>query len=781
MCSWQKILRSLLFIAVLLWQLPVGAQQRCSLVISGKVTDDHTSLPLEGATVHIEGTDKNTTTASDGSYQFTNLCPGSYKLLITHINCDRQTITVTLKSNQRRDILMHHTKVELQGVTVQGLRVNNTQVIEKVNTLDVANNKAMGLGDVVKNINGVTLLSTGSTITKPVIHGLHSNRILIMNNGVRLEGQQWGSEHAPEVDPYMAGRFQVIKGAAAVRYGADAIAGVVLVEPRPMPSQPGLQGEFNGAFLSNNLMGVANAIVEQKLAKSPLSWRVQATAKKGGTTRIPGFWLANTGVEELNYSGTIGYKKERWGAEVLFSAFNTKLGLYPGAHVETVAELDSAIKSPVPLPSFQSDFTYNIGRPRQEVQHYTGRLSAFYKIGTKTRLNMLLAHQENRRDEYDSRAFIQLPEMSLDLGTTSGELVFEKTFSQKHLLQIGSLVQRQENVNGAISARQFIRNYKSWMAGGFAIYQFTVNRFDIEAGTRYDYRFFESYYRPAGSPAVEVQTRDFNNLSGSVGVMYRLSPGMRLRANVASAWRPPSPNELYANGVHQGLAAVEIGNPDFKAERALNMNIEWQYNHDSSFSATVTLYHNRIRDFIYLAPTPPPILTIRGYYPVFTYRQTDASFTGADLQTISRWGRLAWTAKASLLYARDLDADDWLIFMPPNRLENSIDWSFKPARNNSRYYQTYAGANWLWVTEQTRIPDADVAVDYAPPPAAYHLFGLEAGTTHRSSGIELGLNITNLFNASYRDYLNRLRYFSDAAGINVQLRARIPFHIHKHS
>lgn len=750
-----------------------GLQAQCRFSLSGTILDDHTNLPLPGATLRLQPGGILATTDADGRYRFSGLCAGSYSLSVTHISCDSVVLTIAVKGNVKKDVLLHHTKVELQGVTVQGLRVNNTQVIERVSSEEVAASRGLNLGEVLKNVNGVTLLGTGSTIAKPVIHGLHSNRILILNNGVRLEGQQWGSEHAPEIDPYVADRFSVIKGAAAVRYGADAIAGVVMVEPRPLPATHGWKAELNLAGFSNNRMGVASAQIENKLKKLPLAWRLQATAKRGGNTRIPGYWLQNTGLSELNYSATVGWKQENWGAEFFFSAFNTKLGLYPGAHVETVDNLMDAIKSPVPLPAFQSDFSYSIARPRQEVQHYTGKLSAFYKWNAKTKLSLALSHQENLRDEYDARAFIALPEMSLNVGTTAGELVFEKTFAQKHLLQAGALVQRQENVNGAISARQFIRNYQSWMAGAFAIWQVSVNRFDIEAGARYDYRFFESFYRPAGSPAVVQHQRNFNNASASVGVLRRLSTAWRLRANVATAWRPPAPNELYANGVHQGLASFEIGNQEFKAERALNLNLELTYAPDSSLQITVAAYRNQINDFIYLAPTPPPILTIRGFYPVFQYRQTNAVLSGVDAQWSYRPGVLGWMGKASVLYARDRQADDWLIFMPANRLENTLE--YRPvAKPQQRWQQRYAGVTWQWVGRQRRTPSPAVAEDYAPPPAAYHLLGIDAGTTHARSGIELGLNISNLLNTRYRDYLNRLRYFSDAAGINVQVRARIP-------
>ncbi|HMP93986.1 MAG TPA: TonB-dependent receptor, partial [Phnomibacter sp.] len=617
----------------------------CTFPRRGPIPDAHTNEPLAGAPIGVGARPGIIAANEQGQYQLTGLCAGTLTLTVSHVACQTQQVVINLRRSQVKNILLHHQKLDLPDVVVRGFSNNQTQASSRVAMADVLKSRGVNLAEVLSQVNGVRMLATGSTIAKPVIHGLHSNRILIMNNGVRLEGQQWGAEHAPEVDPYVAGKFTLIKGAAAVRYGADAIGGVVQVEPRPMPQAAGLRGEANLAAFSNNAMGVGSLLLEQKLASSPLSWRLQTTYKKGGNTRIPGYWLMNTGLQEWNYSGTLAYRQEHWGTELFYSRFNTRLGLYPGAHVETVDDLNAAFPSKSPLPSFRSGFSYAIERPRQQVSHQTLKLSSFYRPAAHTKYSLVFSHQQNQRDEYDSRAFIALPEMSLTLNTTGAEALLEKTFAQKHLLQVGLSGQRQENINGPISARQFIRNYLSYNAAAFAIWQTSIHRWDAEAGLRYDYRWFESYYRPAGSSQIEGHNRQFSNVSASLGTAYRLSAAWQLKANIATAWRPPAPNEMYANGVHQGLASVEIGNPDFAAERALNTNLVLTGRLDSNWTVSITAYQNFIQDFIYLAPTPPPVLTIRGYYPVFPYRQTNARLSGLDADIGYRYRRWEWSAK----------------------------------------------------------------------------------------------------------------------------------------
>jgi iron complex outermembrane receptor protein len=746
--------------------------QSCKLTLQLTIKDDHSLEPLAGASVIWEKQNKVWYTENDGRVQLTNLCPGNYVFQVSHIGCEPREFEINLTTSTAREIWMHHVKVELGEVSVVGIRPSQTEVREDLRGTKLFATRGLNLAQSLEAVNGVRILSTGSTISKPIIHGLHSNRILLVTNGVKLESQQWGTDHAPEIDPFASDKFSVVKGAASVRYGAEAIGGVVIAEPRRFPHEKGVSGEINAVAFSNNGMGVISGLLEGgSESKNPIGWRLQGTLKKGGSTRIPGYWLANTAIDEGNFSAGISLQKNQWNWDASFTYFSTQLGLYPGAHVDNIDDLNNAIASEKPL--FPGSFTYDIDRPYQQAKHWMAKAGAKIIWNNEHNSSFWIAHQENQRDEFDARAFNPFPELSLNMGTTSAEILHNYEPVSGLVWQNGANFSFQQNINNPSSARIFIRNFESWNVGGFSILKLKSGKFRNEAGIRYDYKFFESYYRQ--NSILTVHNRTFSNVTATLGTYFAATPRLSLMMNVASAWRPPAPNELYANGLHQGLAAVEIGNPDFKAEKALNVNFQIIYKKDSTFLIEGTFYNNYINDFIYLQPVQPPALTINGFYPKFEYRQTKANLTGLDFSTsYFITNNVELSGKANVLFARNLAIDDWLILMPADRYEIAASYFF-PSGN--KFTRPYVKASVSHTVEQKRVPDDKANPflnDYAPPPPAFTLIEWEAGTILTRSKIQAGLSVYNLMNTSYRDYMNRFRYFADEAGLNIALRIKIP-------
>ena len=210
----------------------------------------------------------------------------------------------------------------------------------------------------------------------------------------------------------------------------------------------------------------------------------------------------------------------------------------------------------------------------------------------------------------------------------------------------------------------------------------------------------------------------------------------------------------------------------------------------SKWSFEVGLYTKLINDFIYLQPTYPPQLTIRGAFPSFRFSQTNARLNGADISIgyeISH--HLKWLGKASLLRAWDRSNKDWLIQMPSDRIENEIEYSF----NNGLFFkESYVKLNVQHVLKQNRVPSSGnieitrpdgskyLAPDYAPPPSAYALFGIEMGSQLLigKTNLNVTLAATNLLNTAYRDYMNAFRYYADEMGRNISLRIKMPFEFH---
>ena len=748
--------------------LTVNAQgQNCKLVLSGNVIDASNNAPLEKAVVEIKELGLKFVTDVKGQYHFFDLCAGNYTIVVNHISCDSVVLKTAVQRNQIKNFRLPHSFNQLETVSVRSkkdLMVNTIR--EELSAKAIEKTRGQSLGEILKQVNGVAVLQTGSTIFKPVIHGLHSQRILLVNNGVRLESQQWGTDHAPEIDPFIADKFTVLKGAGALRYGSDAIAGAVLIEPKPLLKQAGKNAEFNSTYFSNNRQYVFNGMYEASPLNLPeFSYRIQATYKKGGNARTPDYWLYNTGLEEFNYSATAGYRKNRFNTELFFSSFQTALGIFMGAHVGNLTDLQNAIQSKKPIQNIDQ-FSYEILRPRQSVQHTTVKSKSQYLLLNDHKINLILSYQSNVRQEYDRALLSPRPELDLNITTTLVDLNYESASSKKRQYAFGTNAMLQENV--WTGSRFFIPNFRVQNIALYATQSLNLNDWMLDGGLRYDFKSLTTFRNQ--NDALSSIERTFGNASGTLGATYKITPNLRWLINSAFAWRAPQVNELYVNGLHHGTASFEIGNPDLKSEKALNFSTQLKYKSDSSWQVDLTLYNNIINDFINMNPSTPATLTLRGAYPTFKFIQTNALLRGLDFsvqKTIN--AHLSTSAKTALLWATDRKTNDWLIQMPANRVEGEFTYSF----NSDILKNAAVELRLLHMMQQTRIPKN--IPDYLPPPSAYNLLNVDFNTDLMlgKQTINLGVAVLNLLNERYRDYMNRFRYFNDEPGRSINLRCKI--------
>ena len=628
---------------------------------------------------------------------------------------------------------------------------------------------------------------------------------MILNNGVRQEGQQWGSEHAPEVDPFVASRLTVIKGAASIRYGSDAIGGVILVEPKAMPDQPGVSGELNLVGATNGGMGVVSGLVEGASAKKlallhentagwrsiswrSLSWRVQGTLKQAGYVRTPDYFLENTSYREQNFSADVHYDRQfrtgnRAGIELFYSRFSTRIGLFTGAQVGSLPDLYAALSRPEPLA--QPGFSYQLGRPYQQVQHDLLKLRAFWRSAQFGTLTATVARQQNTRQEFDYLSFsrAETPELYLQLITHTADLVWEHRprRSAKNGVWSGS-VGFNGITQGNIRRYLFlIPNFRNYGGGLFAIERYARNRWVLEGGLRYDYRWLQAYFLDEQTNTVYAKTNAWQNANGSLGASYQLRPELLLTANVGTAWRAPNVADLYANGLHQSAVAYERGNPNLVPEQAYNGTISAEYQ-GKRWSAELGLFNNLIQNYIYLRPDSLPVVRQRGAFPAYSYDQVRARFRGIDATlTANLTNRLTLTSKTSLLQAYDHTNGRHLVSITPNRTDNSLRYQWA---DRGKFTGLYASLTGLYVARQRRVPavssrtEAGQVIftgDFAPPPPAYFLVGAEAGFAWQVAGqpVRVVLTGSNLLNTHYRDYLNRFRYFADEPGRNISLKINV--------
>ncbi|OLY92319.1 iron complex outermembrane recepter protein [Cnuella takakiae] len=765
-----------IFLLLLLGNAAFAGAQQCSGILTGHVHHSASHENLAGASVYVAELNQTRVTNDKGDFKFDSLCAGHYTLHISHISFDTVIRYVGLQGASHLDVDMPLNKTTLEGVTVAANRQPSTGIRKELAGAALEEARGRSFSEALARINGVTLLQTGSTIAKPVIHGLHGNRILTINNGVRQEGQQWGNEHAPEVDPFIAGRLSVISGVDQLRYGSDAIGGVILVSPRALRQQPGHQAEVNTVYATNNGQALVSGVWEQASKKwEGFAYRLQGTLKQGGNVTTPDYRLNNTSNREGNFSVTAGYRRHHLSTELFYSYFNTKLGVFSGAHIGNLTDLQKAMEATRPDPAFTGNKGYEMIRPYQAVVHQLLKSQTTVDIGGH-KLGLLLSGQLNDREEYDvvRNAANRRPQLNLNIGTLQQELSWESP-RKGNWQHSGGVVSMQQN--NSYSGRYFIPAYRAFNFGGYYLLKWNREAWDLHGGLRYDHRAIHSNRLRAGGAEFANYDFNFSTMGASLQAGFRATEHWKWTAGATLSSRAPHVNELLSNGIHHGTATYEVGDISLKPEQSLYLHVGQNFSNKSgTLSGELTVYHNRINRFIYQQPVPgEPVLTISGAFPKLVYSQTDASLQGVDASL--SWEllpRLEWTNRYAMLRARNLVADDWLIRMPADRFTTGFKYALK---DGARRSNTYLQVEGMQVWRQTRVPDESAGKqDYQAPPPAYFLVHTDAATTVRLGQVPVtfGLSVRNALNRSYRDYLNNLRFFTDEMGRNIQLRLKVP-------
>lgn len=790
--AWLAILLLGFIVAKSSW-----AQQNCNSSLRGHVvsSEDGTSIPF--ATIIIKGTTERVAISDErGEYLFENLCERSLQVSVRFVGFVSFQDTILIKPGTNElNFRLQEDVTELSEVTIEEEGIEEIATISRaeINALELDKTAGESLGKSLSGLSGVNMLQTGPTIAKPIIHGLHSNRILILNNGIRQEGQQWGQEHAPEIDPFVANNLRLIKGAAAVKYGSDAIGGVILVNPAELPRGPGLSGKASLVGATNNGMYASSLLLEGGLkGLKGFGWRVQGTYKKAGDAAAPDYRLTNTGTFENNYSIGLGYHKQNLGAELFYSSFDAEIAILRSAHIGNLTDLERAIGRDEPLVI--EDFSYDISNPYQAVNHKLLKSNGHIQITNVGQFAAQYGLQINTRKEFDIRRAGRstIPALSLDLYTHTVDLDLDMDHIGNWKWDIGASFMYQNNENDSETGiRPLIPDFENWVAGAHVIGRYIRPTYELEAGARYDFRHYLIKRFDRNNNLLKPEF-DFNNLTGSIGALFFLPNDFQLRTNIGTAWRAPHVNELYSEGLHHGAAAIEEGNDQLKSEQSVKWITSLEKNTDK-LNMTISGYVNLISDYIYLRPEDVA-LTIRGAFPVFRYRQTDALLTGLDFDfKYSATERLTSTSKVSIIYAQDQEANSPLINIPANSVSTGLEYGL----NIKGLSNAFVGFDANYTDRQRNAPrvvsvgevrdaraqDTDLfegdqsVFDILEVPDPYLLFNLSTGFEKElgANKLRFNLSINNLLNTEYRDYLNRFRYYADEMGRNVTLRINFEF------
>ncbi|SDD55448.1 iron complex outermembrane recepter protein [Algoriphagus faecimaris] len=745
--------------------------QACNLSIRGKVIHLENNQSIPGAYVWVEEVKTGAISDDNGNFIIKDLCPGTYTLKIQFLGHKEILEKITLENTSfSKTFRLEEESMDLEGVEIHGHQdaIQTTTAVQALYGVELLESRGESLGESLKRVAGVTTFSTGNSISKPVIHGLHSNRIMILNNGIRLEGQQWGAEHAPEIDPFLADEITVIKGAETVRFGPEAMGGVILVSPSELPTKKESKTDLYLLGGTNGRMGnvsITHTGGSDKI--KGLGYRIQSSAKRGGTIKSPDYYQSNTGLSELNFSGTVGYSNKKVGTELYYSYFNSELGILRDAHTGNLTDLESIIENGRPFS--QTDFTYEINNPKQKVTHHLAKLKSHYHINSNWKANLQYGFQLNNRQEFDRRRgeLNTRPSLDLELFTNTLDLFVDHTHPNAFSGTWGLNVIHQANSNiPGTGVTPLIPNYDMINLGIYGMEKFSKGPLEVEGGIRYDFRNVQTARFIGGE--LESADLDYQNFTAFIGAYYQISNSLTVTSNLGSAWRPPNVNELFSQGLHHGAAAVEIGDQNLASEKSLKWVNSLEYSSNKSL-VEFTAYLNSIGNYIYLNPTNETFVSLRGTFNVYEYLQANALFYGMDLSGSHEFTRqLSGYFKGSIIRARNTETDSFFPFIPSDRMDWGLAYEFGEEEKSHKFTLSN-----LLVARQKREPDFDLA----PAPPAYALFNfaylqqLEVG----KNKLNLGFQVQNLFNTSYKEYMNRFRYFTDDIGRNILLKINYQF------
>jgi len=765
-----------LLLALLLAGFLVKAQE-CTLSVSGRVIDKSDRTPLSFATLIVqENKSKGAITDIHGNFSIVGLCPGEYHIEISYIGYETKFEFIQLDSDLERVVFeLGEYNELLNEIVVHGEKDDKSTEVH--NAIDKEKIRAEGnknLADVLATVSGVSVLKNGSGISKPIIHGLYGNRVTILNNGLVQAGQQWGNDHAPEIDPFVADHISVVKGAGSLQYGSSALGGVVMVDPYKISQDPHLHGKSTYVFQTNGLGHTLNAQVEKN--DNWAAWRLAGTIKFMGDTKAPDYYLTNTGRREANFTAQLEKSfNSNWFTTAYYSMFNTNIAILRGSHISNLTDLEEAIGRDIPF--YTSDkFSYDISAPKQRVNHHLLKLETEYFIDENKLLTLRFGQQIDRRREYDVRRSgrSETPALSLTLLSSTLDASYDWDVTQWANMKLGIQGNYTDNTNSPETGiLPLIPDYRSITAAGFVIWQLDKANWLYEAGARYDLKDLEVITITRTVPReIARYYHTFGNYGINGGIKRKFSEDLTVSLNISLAQRAPEVNELYSYGLHQGVSGIEEGSPDLVSEVSLKsiLSVDWNLSPDLYFQGLA--YYQDIQDYIYLEPQDSFLLTIRGAFPLFVYKQTDARIYGTDFT-------LAYNANkfvsGNLVYAivrgQDISNDLPLINMPADNIRLGLN--FHP-RDGQSFTENKLGISAQYVFEQTRYVEGQ---DFLPPPDAYFLLNLNTATGFQlgEKHLDINLKVENLLNTTYRDYLNRLRYFADEIGINAVLSLNLTF------
>lgn len=800
-----SVRKTLFFIFFSLSYSLFAGSDSCNLALTGKVLAVDTKEPIPYASVSVKGTSKFSITDINGEFKIDSLCDKRNILIISCFGyCD--SICEHHYQHDYAPYLYLSQKVEeIDAITikVEVAKTDGTKSLSQVSLgiEELKINPTQSLAEAIENETGMSIVSAGTNVKLPVIHGLYGNRVLILNNGLKHGFQNWGRDHAPEIDISSAKKITIIKGAAGVRFGPDALGGAILVESTPLYLRKPLYAELGTGFQSNG-KGY-NTTFELGRGGKNWSYFVNGNYAKIGDKHSPQYMLTNTGKEEKSIGVGSRYYNKKWDVKLRYSLVNQNLALLRASFPSSAAAITRAFEADEPDSAYVLPFSYKINEPNQVIQHHLGKAEIKWRYTDDAYLTFVSGRQFNQRLEFDVRRNSNLPIINLNLTTSDYQLEWKHPAWHKMNGLVGLQYYYQDNDNNpGTGTTAFIPNYNTNRYSAFVVESRRIGKSLIELGIRVDI----ASNNVRGREVSQDVFRDdflFSNVTSSIGLVRSLTKDISFQTNLGTAWRTPNMSELYSFGQHGYRSSFGLLRYYFDEQKQLKTDevlkmAESSVVPEKGFKFinelnirknkhlhTVVGYAHYMLNFIYERPYTL-VGTFRGPQAVFIVEQTDAFLTGIDYSWNSDWtNNIEGTFGVSYLWSRNISDAETLINQPPITISYKLDWNFnfwkftksqfiiRPLYRFRQFQSPRTVTPEQIISGEEKITPESEVFDFKSAPEGYFMLNLSWQFEWRF--LAGGITINNALNSSYRDYLNDMRYFADAPGTNLLFNLKYKF------
>ncbi|MCF8297321.1 MAG: TonB-dependent receptor [Saprospiraceae bacterium] len=733
---------------VLFLLIKANAQNQINGIVT--TTDNE---PLCGASVFLPDLAKGTITSKSGEFLISNLPLGKLKIQFSFMGYNTIIKTINIVSGENIiNAKLSIAIIESQEVVISGGHINSQH--ENSEKVDIIKNKEIFLSgtpnfmESLTKIPGVDMISKGQGVSKPVIRGLSMNDILVLNNGVRIENYQFSENHPLGIDDNSVERVEIIKGAASLLYGSDAIGGVLnFIKEKPAPIGK-IIGDYN-LQLHSNTLGMNNSIGLKAASKNIFGSFRFGQKTHSDYLQSGGDFVPNTRFNEISFNANTGFSGKIGVFKIYYDYFKQELGMSV-----------PAVKSLITEQGRKNKIWY------QDLEHQL--LSSQNKLCLgRFKLEINAAYQKANR-KLQTTLDVPFVEMNLKTITYESKLHLPSNKKSEFIIGIQGMNQNNRNLNNRMS--QFLPNSDINNLGFIGLAQYEIiKKLKLQGCLRYDFYNTETFalgtegtdnYHPSVS-------KKFSNLNGSFGATFSLNEKIFLRTNLAKAYRIPNLSELTSNGMHGNR--YEMGNESLSPENAYQSDLSLHF-HGKFLSFDLAGFYNLINDYIFISPTTD---TTANGLSIYRFLQTNAQLYGGEAGVHFHPKSMPYLhvqgSYSSVIGSQK--NGNYLPFMPSNKFRYEI----RLQRKKLSFFKNPA----VKISALTALKQNNPSF-YETKTNGYTILNLNLNTeiVVLKQTLVFGISANNILDTQYFDHLSTLKslnYYNQ--GRNISLSLKIPFAI----